>query len=204
MKRFKITAICMSFLAVPMIGCVAPISGYNSGMHRSSYVSNSTVYESGCDPCGQIESDCGEVITSCMPMTGFSNAVNCRTAFSHLGNGMILVGRGVLDVAAAPFVTVGGMLSSGCRYEVLAHCNSGYLSSPCYQTVEPCEPSCTGCDSCTNGYTEGIQYNVPQNQVTTMMPPAPRRTNSVIQTNPVIQASYKEPTAPVAKFVQPR
>ena len=204
MKRIKITTICMSLLAtLSMVGCVCP-PAYHSGIYRSGYVSNDIAYGGACDPCGPAEPRCGEVIeyggNPCASIPYAQKPADCRTAFSHLGNGVLLVGRGVLDVAAAPFVTVGNALSSGCRYEVLAHCDNVYYTSPCYPTIDPCEPAaCTsGCETCANGYTEGIQYNmVPPNRFATLLPPQPRTGSGVVQ------ASYQEPTAPAAKFVHP-
>ncbi|MDR0327966.1 MAG: hypothetical protein LBI05_06705 [Planctomycetaceae bacterium] len=213
MKRFKIIAICTSFLAaVSLVGCVCPPTGYYSGM-RSCYVPN-RIYDnacgpvgcdSGCDPCGQVEAcgavePCGPTIIA--PQPYIPRPLDCRNTFSNLRNGMILTGRGILDVAAAPFVVVGNMLSSGCRYEVLTFCDNAPYCSPCYQTVEPCAPSCSsGCDSCSGGYNEGIQYNgntSAHNLSTTILTPPLRMNNSA-----VIQASYLEPTAPV-RFVQPK
>jgi hypothetical protein len=130
--------------------------------------------------------------------------VDCRTSLSNIGNGMFLVSRGILDVTAAPFLAIGNVLATGCRYEVFAHCGEVNYANPCYQTqsigspCSPCAASCSsGCEPCANGYTEGIQYNV-SNRVTALLPPPPRRSSSVIQ------ASYLEPSAPAAKFVQPR
>jgi hypothetical protein len=214
MKRFKIIAICTGLLvAASMVGCVCPPPGYYSGMH-SGYVSNRVIYdngcdsggcETGCDPCDPVEAcgavdPCGPQIIA--PRTYIPKTVDCRSTFSNLSNGMVLMGRGVLDVAAAPFVVVGNMLSSGCRYEVLTFCDNVSYASPCYRTVEPCAPSCSsGCDSCAGGYTEGIQYNGNTSALhrsTSLLTPPPLRMN-----NSVIQATYVEPTAPV-RFVQPK
>jgi hypothetical protein len=124
--------------------------------------------------------------------------VDYRHSFSNLGNGVLLFGRGILDITAAPFVIAGNMLSSGCRYEVLTFCdNPVSCGGTYYQTVEPCSSSCSGCESCSNGFTEGIQHSVTVPSRATSMVALPRRNNSVIQ------ASYQEPTAPV-RFAQPR
>jgi hypothetical protein len=220
MKRIKITVICMSLLAtLSVVGCVCPPT-YYSGMNRVEYGHGSVCFDGGCDPCGDAGCSsgygpsCGSgygVIeyrsTPCFAQPCGPKIVNCRTTFSNLGNGVLLIGRGILDVTAAPFVVVGNALSSGCRYEVLAHCDNVCYSSPCCQAVEapcspvsalPCDPVGTsGCDTCNGGYNEGIQYNGNYQNQTTMLPPMPRRMNSVVQ------ASYQEPTAPVVRFVQP-
>ena len=211
MKRIKIIAICTSLLTtVSLVGCVCPPTSYYSGM-RSCYAPTPVVYDNGCDPgcnpgcdpCGPVEAcgvvdPCGPQI--CAPQPYFPRTVDCRNTFSNLNNGILLVGRGILDVTAVPFVIVGNMLSSGCRYEVLTFCdNVTYGNSYC-RTVEPCTSACSsGCDSCAGGYNEGIQYNTNSsalNHSTTLLAP-PRRSNSVVQ------ASYQEPTAPV-RFVQPK
>ena len=210
MKRIKITAICMSLLAtLSMVGCVCPPTGYYSGMQRN-YVPNHIAYDNGCDPCGPTESGCGVIEYTgnpCAPQTCVTQPcapkiVDCRTTFSHLSNGVLLIGRGVLDVTAAPFVIVSSMLSNGCRYEVFAHCDNVYYTAPryqSYQTIEPCAPTCSsGCDACSGGYTEGISF-APNVQSRSTVIPAP-----AYRTSSVIQASYQEPTAPVMKFVQPK
>ena len=216
MKRIKITAICMSLLAtLSMVGCVCPPAGYYSGMHRG-YAPNHIPCDSGCDPCGPPEMGCGVIEytgTPCapqscapqpyMPPTCIPKVVDCRTTFSHLGNGVLLIGRGIIDITAAPFVILGNALSSNCRYEVLTrHDNVVCYTVPQYQMLEPCAPSCTsgctgGCDTCAGGYTDGIQFGT-STQTRTMLPAPAHRTNSVTQ------ASYQEPTAPVMRFVQPK
>ena len=214
MKRIKITAICISLLAtLSVVGCVSPHAGYYSGMHRGYAPSHGT-YDCGCDPCGHVESGCGAIEYTGSPCAPQSHAApycipkvaDCRTTFSHLGNGVLLVGRGILDVTAAPFVLIGNALSSNCRYEVLTLCDSVCYTAPAplpCQIVEPCAPSCTtgcgaGCDTCASGYTEGIQFGSSVQNHPAMLPAPAYRTNSVVQ------ASYQEPTAPVMKFVRPK
>ena len=202
MTRIKITAICMSLLAtLSMVGCVCSPAGYYSGMQRN-YIPSTITYDNGCDPCGTIESGCGVIEYSgnpCAPPTCVPRVTDCRTTFSHLGNGVLLIGRGVLDVTAAPFVIIGNALSSNCRYEVLTRCDNGYYGAVRYQTVEPCASPCTsGCDTCAGGYTEGIQFNTNVQNRTTVLPAPAYRSNGVIQ------ASYQEPTAPVMRFVHPK
>jgi len=197
-----------------VVGCVCSPTGYHSGM-RTGYVPNCTPYDNacdpvGCDPCAPIEA-CGVVEyggnpcepQSCIPQffgpkTYAPKVVDYRHSFSNLGNGVLLFGRGLLDITAAPFVIAGNMLSSGCRYEVLTFCDNPIpYGGTYYQTVEPCSSACSGCDTCSNGFTNGTQYSVKAPSRMTPTAAQPRRGNSVIQ------ASYQEPTAPV-RFVQPR
>jgi len=193
----------MSLLAtLSMIGCICPPGGYHSSMYRPNYVSPPTVYDGTCDPCGPTDTGCGVIEYTgnpCAPMTYAPRVVDCRSSFVNLGNGIFLVGRGILDVTAAPFIALGNLMASGCRYEVLSICPDVSYAGPCYTTTEPCAPSaCSpGCDTCANGYTEGIRYNTSAKNWSASFPPPPRMSSSVIQ------ASYQEPTAPVARFVQP-
>jgi hypothetical protein len=217
MKRIKITAICMSLLTtLALVGCVCPPASYHSGMYYNSYIPSHTACESGCDPCGSVDSGCGVIeydgnpcaSSYCTPQYCVPRIANCRSTFSNLGNGVLLIGRGILDVTAAPFVLAGNVLSSGCRYEVLSYCDTPCvtMTSHC-PIVEPCgsaySSGCSsGCDTCAGGYSDGIQYNTSAPNTSAynsqMMPlPPPRRSNGIIH------ASYQEPTAPV-RFVQPR
>jgi hypothetical protein len=206
----------MSLLAtLSMAGCLCTPT-YHPGMQQSSYGRSTVVCDSGCDPCGAIESPCAAPCSSpcsspcsvveyggggfCVP----PKVVDCRNSISNVSNGICLIGRGLLDVTAAPFILVGNALSSGCRYEVLAHCDNVYYGKcyPVQETVSPCDPTCSsGCDTCANGYSDGIQFNqfgqysMSANRVS-LLPP--RISNSVIQ------ASYQEPTAPALRFVQPK
>ena len=192
----------MSLLAtLSVVGCICPPAGYYSGMQRH-YVPNHITYDNGCDPCGATESGCGVIEYSgnpCVAQPCVPKIVDCRTTFSNLGNGIFLIGRGVLDVTAAPFVIVSNALSNSCRYELLTHCDPVYYAAPRCQTVEPCTSTCTsGCDACSGGYTEGIQFNTSVQNRTTALP------SPIYRSNGVIQASYQEPTAPVMKFVHPK
>ena len=219
MKRIKITTICISLLAtLSMVGCMCT-PGYYSGVpqvrhYSGGYGYGGAVFDAPCAPCGPapcspevscnggcnvdvIGYDCGPRL-SCPPI------VNCRTSFANLSNGVLLIGRGVLDVTAAPFVIIGNLLSSGCQYEVIAHCpDVRYIGSVC-QTVEPCcSVSTSGCDSCDNGYigngyTEEISYNSFPHGRATLSQPLPRGGNMVIQT------SHRESITPSVRFVQPR
>ena len=209
----------MSLLAtLAVTGCVCP-PVYHPGMHHG-FVSSHIPFDSGCDPCGPV-GGCGVAdhcvdpcgITEYGGFAGFGGhvcsprhkIVDCRTSFSNLSNGALLMGRGVLDITAAPFVIVGNILSSGCRYELIKICDTGFFGQPFYQTVDPCcSVSASGCDTCAGGFSEGIQYNVnPHQQQTRVLPatasPAPARRSS----SSVIQASHIEPTAPAVRFVQP-
>jgi len=199
----------MSFLAMlSIVGCVCP-PAYYTGMHPS-YLPNHIPFDSGCDPCGAVGS-CDAVGNCGIPEYGEfvefggdfcaprHKIVDCRTSFSNLSNGAALMGRGILDVTAAPFVIVANMLSSGCQYELIKICDTGFYGHSFYQSADPCCSARTsGCDTCAGGYTEGIQYNQNFQQHTRMLPAPARRNSSVIQ------ASYQEPTAPAVKFVQPR
>jgi|GEM_PF-2710861 len=217
MKRIKITAICMSLLAILAVtGCVCP-PAYLPSMNRG-VVSSHIPFDSGCDPCGPIGScdmvdhcdPCGSVTYggfvgfgghSCAPQY---KIVDCRTSFSNIGNGTLLIGRGVLDIAAAPFVLIGNMLSSGCRYELIKICDTGFFGQPLYQTVDPCcSVSTSGCDTCAGGFSEGIQYNVNSHQPQTRVLPATALPTPARRSSSVIQASHIEPTAPAVRFVQP-
>jgi hypothetical protein len=199
----------MSLIAtLSMVGCICPPAGYHSGMYRSGYSSSHIAYQGPCDPCGPAETGCGVVEyggNPCLPQSYTPRVMDCRSSLTNLTNGVFLVGRGVLDVTAAPFVALGSLMSSGCRYEVLSICpevSYGSYGGSCYTTTEPCGPAacspCSpGCDTCANGYTEGIRYNAGSKNWAAAIPPPPRLSSSVIQ------ASYQEPTAPAARFVQP-
>ena len=197
-----------------VVGCVCSPSGYYTGV-RTGCAPNCTPYDNacepaGCDPCAPLEA-CGVGEYSgnpCEPQSCFPKmfapktyapkVVDYRHSLSNLGNGVLLFGRGILDITAAPFVIAGNMLSSGCRYEVLTFCDGAVpYGGTYYQTVEPCSSACSGCETCVNGFTDGIQYNVQTPSRAPSVVTLPRRSNSVIQ------ASYQEPTAPV-RFVQPR
>ena len=213
MKRIRIPALCLSLLAtLSVVGCVCPPAGYYAGSRVASCAPCDTIYSSpctpaGCDPCGPVEA-CGAVEycgnpcgpQACGPSVYASRSfmpktVDYRSSFSNLGNGVLLFGRGLLDLTAAPFVIAGNLLSSGCRYQVLTFCDNEIPVGNCYQSANPCSSPCsTGCDTCAGGYTEGIQYNAPVRTTTFLAPP---------RHNSVVQASYQEPTAPV-RFSQPR
>lgn len=197
-----------------LAGCICPPGGYQSGMYRPGYTPYHACFEGACDPCGPVETGCnggcGDVGCSgieygcnpCAPascMSCMPRMTDCRSSFANLGNGVFLIGRGILDVAGAPLVAIGSVLSSGCRYEVLSICPEVSYVGSCYTTSEPCSPAaCSpGCESCANGYTEGMRYNTSAKNWAASIPPPPRLGSSVIQ------ASYQEPTAPAAKFVQP-
>lgn len=194
----------MSLLATLLtVGCMCT-PGYYGGMRPYAYPPGGMGCSSGCgtscdtacDSCGVADDDCGVIEyggNCCAP----PRIANCRHSLANIGNGICLVGRGLLDVAAAPFVVVGGVLSSGCQYEVITHCPEVSYGA-CYPAQDmgtPCAPACSsGCDTCNEGYTEGIQYNTEaQSRPVTYQP---RR-------NSIIQAAYQEPV-PAVKFVKPR
>ena len=205
MKRIRIIAVCMSLSAtLSMVGCMCTPS-YYSGAQRHGYgyghcSTNSFGCDTGCDPCGGAEAHCGGVIEYGGNFCAPPRVANCRHSLSNVGNGICLVGRGLLDITAAPFVAIGGILSSGCRYEVIAHCDNNVVCYPVQTISEPCgSVGTSGCETCADGYTEGIQYNTSAiSRPVTFQPVAqPHRSG-------VVQASYVEPTAPVIRFVQPR
>ena len=226
MKRIEITAICVCILAtLSTVGCLCnpgyygSMPGYCSGMPQigydcGSYGYGGAVFSDPCAPCGPSpcapEMACGGGCAPCGVVEFGSNPcapcppiVNCRTSLSNIGNGVLLVGRGVLDVTAAPFVVVGKLLSSGCQYEVIAHCPEVSYCGPVYQTVDPCySVGTSGCDSCDhggNGYIEEVPQNgYIQSRATMSQPMMHSRSNTVIQ------ATYKEPVNPGIRFVQPR
>ena len=204
----------MSLLAtLSMVGCVGT-PGYYSRVSqpRVSYGYNSAVVNdpcAPCDPCGP-EIDCGTIEYSSNFCAPRCKIVDCRTSLSHLSNGVLLVGRGVLDITAAPFIAVGNLLSSGCQYEVIAHCPGGYSRAPIVRTTKPCSAVGTsgcgtsGCDSCDDGYSEGIQYEIHPQSIQTysrvLSPPVQQYNRS----NSVIQTSYRELSTPGVRFTQPR
>ena len=206
MKRMRLSVMCMSLLAtLSMVGCMCT-PGYYSGMPRYAYHSNDIGKgcDTGCDPCGPTEAGCS-VIEYGGNFYAPPRIATYRTSLSHIGSGLCLVGRGVLDIVATPFVAIGGVLSSGCRYEVISHCDTPFYGRcyPVREIVEPCSPcssACSsGCESCAGGYTEGIQYNTNVlRRPATVQPTFPPRRNTVVQ------ASYQEPTAPTVRFVRPR
>ena len=219
MKRIKVTAICISLLmTLSVVGCVTPPGAY-VGTHRT-YMPNTVMHSGGCDACGPVEAcgaaACGPPIfsTPSFGQVGYSGLycppprqiIDCRATFSNLSNGMFLTGRGILDVTAAPFITISNLLSHNYRYEVLAYCNTADVGVPVYQTTGPCcSVESTGCSGCDNGLAESMRYKVtalpntmPNVQRQAPVPPALPRRN-----NPVVQASHLEPTAPVVRFVNP-
>ena len=171
-------------------------------MHRG-FMPSTISHGVTCNPCAPVTA-CGGVMdfgsSLCTP--GYST-VDCRSAFSNLSNGAFLTGRGILDLTAAPFVLIGNLLSSNYGYEVFAYRKRHsfkHFVDPCH-AVSPCcsvgvSGCMSGCDTCMGGFSQGIQHNVRQSHAT-VIPPAPRRSNSVIQ------ASHIEPTSQV-RFVDPR
>jgi len=200
MKKFKTIAICISLLAtLSMTGCICT-PGYYSGVSQYSYGYGGTVFNDPCDPCGP-EMSCGTVEFAGNPCVPCPPAVNCLTPLTNIGTGVILVGRGVLDITAAPFVLAGKILSSGCQYEVIAHCPTVHHIGSVYQSVTPCSSPCSsigtsGCDSCGDGHY-GNGYIDDQSRTLTA-PPVLRKSNTVIQ------AAHREPSRNGVKFVQPR
>ena len=232
MKRIRITAMCLCLLAtLSTVGCIcapgyyAGMPGCCSGMPAVScdlgnYGHGGVVFDTPCAPCGA-EMGCGGGCGSCgvvefagdpcapcstMPCAPCPPIVNCRTSLSNISNGVLLIGRGVLDVSAAPFVIVGNLLSSGCQYEVIAHCPETHCGTV-YQTIEPCgSVGSSGCDSCnngyigngfSNGYIEETSHNGYHSQMMVSQP-MPHRSHTVIQ------AAHREPITPGVRFVQPR
>ena len=196
MKRIKITAICVSLLAtLSMTGCMCT-PGYFSCPPQYSYGHGGVIFDDACAPCGP-EMSCGTVGYDCNPCVPCSPTLNCQNSLTNIGTGVLLVGRGVLDITATPFVLAGKILSSGCQYEVIAHCPAVYQVGSVCQSVDPCNSVITsGCDSCGNGHF-GNGYIDDQSRTTTH-PPVLRKGNLVVQ------AGYKEPISSGVKFVQPR
>ena len=230
MKRFKNTAMGICLLAtLSVAGCIC-MPGYYPGVPRISYGPqfsygsqfsyghSSVVFddpcspcgpEMACDPCGPCgpEIVCGGVVElggpPRFPQRG--TIVDCRTSLSNISKGTLLVGRGVLDITAAPFVIVGNLLSSGCRYEVIAYYPEIHRFSSSPRIVKPCcAISTSGCDSCDNGlfidngFSQGRQFDTHNHSRMTLSQPMPRMNNSIIQ------ATHVEPITPGVRFVQPR
>jgi len=145
--------------------------------------------------------------------------VDCRTSLSNIGKGVLLVGRGVRDMTAAPFVVVGNLLSGGCRFEVLTHCPTKSFCAPALHVATPhpcCSVSTSGCDTChhgfhdhgfEHGFDQGVDQGFMRRSIqadsnvhsrAVISSPMPRRSSSVIQ------AAHVEPTTPGVRFVQPR
>ena len=221
MKRFKNTAIGICLLAtLSVAGCIC-VPGYYPGVPmisygpKFSYGHSSVVFddpcgpcapEMACGPCGP-EIMCGNVIEFGGPprFPKRGTIVDCRTSLSNITKGTLLVSRGVRDITATPFVVIGNLLSSGCRYEVIAHCPEirPFSSSP--QIVKPCcAVSSSGCESCDNGlfidngFSQGRQFDTHSHSRMILSPPMPRTSNSIIQ------ATHVEPITPGVRFVQPR
>ena len=217
MKRIKLTAIGICLLAtLSVTGCICPPSYYTGMSHirygsQYSYGHSSVNFdapcapcmpEMACDPCGPGIA-CGVIESNwnpCIPHHG--TLVDCRTSFSNISNGVLLIGRGVLDITAKPFIVIGKLMSSGCQYEVIAHCPEVRCFATSYRIAEPCcAVSTSGCDSCGNGHFinngQVMQYDTQSRA--TLSPPMPRRVNSIMQ------ATYMEPTTSRGvRFVQPR
>ena len=221
MKRIRITAICISLLAtLSMVGCMCT-PGIHPGLSQFSYgpqisygYGSGSMFDDSCGPCGTVPVPCAPDVTCgggggivafggnyCAPCPP---VLNCRSALSNIGNGTLLIGRGVLDITAAPFVIIGNLLSSGCQYEVIAHCPEVSYCGPAFHSVDPCcsvrTSGCNGCDDGfhSNGYIEEFPSNDFSHNRATLSPPMPRRNTSVIQ------AGYREPITPGIRFVQPR
>ena len=231
MKRIKITAICISLLAtLSTVGCMCtpgfhpsysfgpPVSyGHNSyGSYSCSTFGHSSMFDAPCGPCAPVP--CAPEVTCGVgfgifefggnPCAPCPPRLNCRSALYNIGNGTLLIGRGVLDITAAPFVLVGNLLSSGCQYEVIKHCPEVSFCGPVYQTFDPCSyvgtSGCvSGCDSCGNEHFNGNGHNgyvvedgFSFNRAT---PPPPQR-----RSTSVIQAAHREPITPSVRFAQPR
>jgi len=235
MKRFKNTAIGMCLLAtLSVAGCVC-MPGYYPGVPRISYgpqFSHGSQFSYGhggyghsgvvfddpcspcapemaCDPCGP-EIVCGGVVefggNFCVPQHG--TIVDCRSSLSNICSGVLLIGRGVRDMTAKPFIVVGKILSSGCRYEVIAHCPEIHYFGSSSRTVKPCCAVTSGCDSCNNGYfiendfnnsrSSGRQFDTHAHSRMPLSPPMLRMNNSIIQ------ATHVESITPGVRFVQPR
>ena len=232
-----------------MVGCIAPYH-YHSGFHHSGmshfgygyghsfghgFGHDSFAFDRSCDPCGPgvacapeiacaPSANCATVLYSadiCFPQMG--TVVDCRTSLGNICNGVLLIGRGVRDIAAKPFVVIGNILSGGCRFKVLTACPGDHFGGSFYQSVDMCGPVSTsgcssGCTTCEGGFIEsipfnghfnghnrhnGVQFNGNATQSRAPMLPAPPRRSS-----PVVQASHQEPvvspTAPTVRFVKPR
>ena len=204
--------------------------GYNS-YGCSTFGHSNCMFDDPCGPCGAVpyapepcapEIACGVGFGifefSGNPCAPCPPRLNCRSALYNIGNGTLLIGRGVLDITAAPFVLVGNLLSSGCQYEVIKHCPEVSFCSPGYQTFDPCgfvgtSGCASGCDGCGNGHHNGNGYfdgngnghngymvedGFSFNRATLSPPPTYRRNTSVIQ------AAHREPITPGVRFVQPR
>ncbi|MDR0521255.1 MAG: hypothetical protein LBH00_05325 [Planctomycetaceae bacterium] len=191
MERNKIIALCLIVLSVlPAAGCVSATMAYRTGGCISPCAVSYA--EPACDPCG--ETGCGEgeiacgntvmggavISGTCDPCAGHG-VIHGQHCLSNIGNGVRLIGRGVLDAAAVPFIVVGKVLSSGCRYEVITDCSGSGLGfgdtfsfggcpgGGCSQEVyygdnymqpqdfvDPCTPQMSvPCSPCTGTVTTG-------------------------------------------------
>ena len=197
MKRIKITAVCISLLAtLSMTGCICT-PGYYSGISQCNYGHGGVVFDDPCGPCGS-DMSCGAAEINYNPCVPCPPAMGCLTPLTNIGTGVILVGRGTLDIVATPFMLAGKLLSSGCQYEVIAHCPTTCHVGPVYQSIDPCgSVGTSGCDSCGNGHFGNGYIDETQSRILTP-PPVLRKSNAVVQ------ATYREPISTGAKFVQPR
>ena len=228
MKRIKITAILVCFLATLFLtGCVAGPGFYSGVSHfgygpvisydYGSFGCGGVIFDNSCGPCGPEMScsvPCGAVETCsdvCVP--SHASIVDCRTSLTNIGNGVRLIGRGVRDMTATPFIVAGKILTSGCRYEVIAHCPRVQVFDSFSCIADSCcTVSTSGCNSCdsgfidngfidhgfinngfiNNGHTQRIQHEI-SSQSRVISPPVQRSSNSVIQawhSAPAIQTPH--------------
>jgi hypothetical protein len=204
MKRVKFSALCIGvLLTLCSAGCVCtPNSrgfncsggGYYGGANNGCGIADcGTGCDTGCDanascsPCDTVRESAVYPYSPCLP--------KCGGCLKNVAVGTCLVGRGVLDIAAAPFLCVGNLLSHD--YGCLDRMGPGYDEYPC---ADPCTSvSGSSCNPCSRTVEDGTIINdepvdAPKldNKHTSVMPKP---------TNKVVQASYLQPKT---KFGTPR
>ncbi|GHT22627.1 hypothetical protein FACS189419_05450 [Planctomycetales bacterium] len=200
------------------IGCAGPgvYDYYNNGNYCSDCRQSSCVTgcdeTAACNPCEEVDS-----YSPCSA----HGAVNCGSCLGNLGTGVVLVGRGVLNVAAAPFLLVGNLLSKdyGCAERFNGNCcGEAYYGDNCYQPHDfndPCNGSVQGgfsgrggCANCNRQINHGENGTVIQDGTVIEDVPVNSLPNGNTQgfvkpkpTSRVVQAGYLQPKT---KFVKPQ
>lgn len=181
MKRFILSGVLL-FSALFMTGCACyPGLGWGGGCCTSPYTYGPVDYVDGIPDGG--EANCGTSYGSgcygANPCMTYSSCTPCVDLLRCVGHSVRVLGEGALTVVAAPFVIVGHVICSTCTgYESYPNCgcsNEVYYGDNCLQQHDLCDPCCgnygnsgtcgpnpaiSGCSKCNNGFSEGIQPDV--------------------------------------------
>ncbi len=173
MKNIHLIGLC-ALLVLSCLGCACGFPG--GPCNTFSYMGPGVVdYVDGGMCAGEaVCGDCGIVTNSigCNTCGGMGYGVgrmrgaNRGQCLNRVGNGIAVVGGAALDLAAAPFVVAGKILTGGCCYETYPNCgcsNEVYYGDNCYQAHDFSDPCACGgvvnsgtvagggCSSCGEG-----------------------------------------------------